>query len=110
MVHGLDGIVDFLKVIQICKASNFRWKVSSKALIVSYGFASSKKRIPLAQADLQNKVQGNGPSWGILEIRGLGETLTWLKVEANHELNTCRPRRYNGPVAMPLSAEAPYAY
>jgi len=74
----LDGIVDFLKVNQICKASNFRWKVSRKALIVSYGFASSKKRkaIPLAQADLQNKVQGNGPRWGILKIRGSGETLT----------------------------------
>jgi hypothetical protein len=100
----LYGIVDFLKVNQICKTSNFRWRVSSKALIVSYGFASSKKRkaIPLAQADLQNKVQGTGPRWGILEIRGLGETWTSLKVEANHELNTCRPRRYNGPVAIPL--------
>ncbi len=63
---GVDGRVGFLQDIQICKASNFRWKVSSKAWIASYGSASSKKRkaIPLAQADLQNKVQGNGPRWG----------------------------------------------
>ncbi len=63
---GLDGRVDFLQGGQICKASNFRWKVSSKAWIASYGSASSKKKKGhlLAQADLQNKVQGNGPRWG----------------------------------------------
>jgi hypothetical protein len=40
----LDGRVDFLQVSQICKASNFRWKASSKAWIASYGSASSKKK------------------------------------------------------------------
>ncbi len=63
---GLDGRVDFLQDGQIWKASNFRWKVSSKAWIASYGSASSKKRkaIALAQADLQNIVHGNGPRCG----------------------------------------------
>ncbi len=63
---GLDGRVDFLQDGQIWKASNFRSKVSSKAWIASYGSASSKKKkgYLLAQADLQNKVQGNGPRWG----------------------------------------------
>jgi hypothetical protein len=37
------------------------------------------KAIPLPQADLQNKVQGIGPRWGVLE-RGFSEALTWLNV------------------------------
>ncbi len=63
---GLDGRVDFLQDSQICKTSNFRWKVSSKSSIASYGSASSKKRkaIALAQADFQNIVHGNGPRCG----------------------------------------------
>jgi hypothetical protein len=54
---GLDGRDDFLQGKQICKASNFRWKVPSKAWIANYGSANSKKRktIPLAQADLKIK-------------------------------------------------------
>jgi hypothetical protein len=62
-VGNLFGRVDFLQEHQICKASNFRWKVSSEAWIASYGSASSKKRkaIPLAQTDLQNKVECKAP-------------------------------------------------
>jgi hypothetical protein len=41
---GLDGRVDFLQGGQMCKPSDFRWKVSSKAWIASYGSASSKKK------------------------------------------------------------------
>jgi hypothetical protein len=63
---GLDGRVDFLQDSQSCKTSNFRWKVSSKAWIATYGSASSKKRkaIALAKAHLQNIVHGNGPRRG----------------------------------------------
>ncbi len=62
---GLDERVDFLQESQILKTFNFRWKASSKAWIASYGSASSKKKaIPLAQADLQNIMHGNGPRCG----------------------------------------------